>query len=239
MTIDVTASAGVVVADHLAIRLSELHDGAPPSGPPDTEVLLAAADEAMHHAKRLGRARHHVYSTEVARARRDRVAMAGDLREALTGGQDVGGRLWVAFQPLVRLDTGEPVGVEALCRWTHPQHGEVSPAEFIPVAESSGLITTLGDLVLQTACTQMSAWNASRAAAGLPALYISVNCSARQLLHPGCTDRLAAVLRETGTQPVNVVIELSRQRRRQRTPSASDAGSRRAPTSGDPRPLRR
>ena len=207
--IDVTASIGVVVADHLGMRLDEVDPRRPASGPPDTESLLAAADEAMYHAKSLGRARHSRYTTEVARNRRDRVTLAGDLRAALDGDEAVGGRLWVAFQPLVELDTGRAVGVEALCRWSHPEHGEIGPGTFIPVAESSGLITTLGDLVLHTAITQLSQWNSDRAQQGLPPLYASVNCSARQLLHPGYTDRLAQMLHQTGTDPRNLVIELT------------------------------
>ena len=207
--VDVTASVGMVVADRNGIRLGDLDGRARAAEPPTVEALLAAADEAMYHAKTLGRARHHVYSAEVARNRSHRVALGSDLQEALAGDPQVGGRLWVAFQPLVRLDTGAAVGVEALCRWSHPERGEISPAEFIPVAESSGLISALGDLVLQTACRQVSAWNGGRAADGLPPLYVSVNCSARQLLHPGYTDRLARVLADTGTDPRTLVIELT------------------------------
>jgi diguanylate cyclase (GGDEF)-like protein len=208
MQVDVSASIGVVVADSTGIRLAE-SDGDLAEGPPSIDALMSAADEAMYCAKNLGRARHHRYGAEVARSRQARVTLLSDLREALTGDEAIGGRLWVAYQPLVDLATGETVGVEALCRWTHPALGEVGPATFIPIAEAAGLISTLGEVVLTTACAQLVSWNDSRAAAGLPRLYVSVNCSARQLLHPSYTGRLAQILADVGADPSTVMVELT------------------------------
>jgi diguanylate cyclase (GGDEF)-like protein len=205
-----TVSVGVVLVDAAGIRVEDDDGGVVMADPAtDAQSLIAAAEEAMYGAKHRGRGRHQAYTLEVARRRFQRTALVGDLREALAGNTATGGRLWVAYQPLVGLPDGSPVGVEALVRWTHPQLGEVSPAQFIPLAEESGLIAELGEQVTSAACAQAAMWNARRARQGLAPLYMSVNCSASQLLDAGAVDRIQATLRTHELSPRDLVLEVT------------------------------
>jgi diguanylate cyclase (GGDEF)-like protein len=113
---------------------------------PGADALLRSADAALYKAKDLGRGRVVVFDSTMHRQALERLELEADLRDALTAGQ-----LRLAYQPKVDLRTGEVDGVEALARWTHPERGEVCPAEFIPVAEDSGMIVQLGGWVLTTA----------------------------------------------------------------------------------------
>jgi diguanylate cyclase (GGDEF)-like protein/PAS domain S-box-containing protein len=122
------------------------------------------------------------------------------LRHALDDGE-----LVLHYQPQVDLSTGAVVGAEALLRWTSPELGKVSPAEFIPVAERSGLIGVLGDWVLHRACEQIATWRR----AGLPAIRIGVNLSPAQLQNPDLAREVQAVLVETGADPACLGIELT------------------------------
>ncbi|MBL8328849.1 MAG: EAL domain-containing protein [Rubrivivax sp.] len=144
-------------------------------GPSDTpETLLRNADIAMYEAKRQGR-RRAVYFDEAMHARIQRSALIETaLREASSAGQ-----LHLVYQPIVDLDSGERVSVEALLRWNHPTLGALSPAEFIPIAEESGQIVEIGEWVLQEACAQWARWQAEDAQAA-PAV-VSVNLSRVQL----------------------------------------------------------
>jgi len=122
------------------------------------------------------------------------------LRHALDDGE-----LVLHYQPQVDLSNGKVVGAEALLRWISPELGKVSPAEFIPVAERSGLIGVLGDWVLRRACEQIAAWRR----AGLPAVRVGVNLSAAQLQKPDLACQIQAVLVETGADPACLGIELT------------------------------
>lgn len=208
--IPLTVSVGVVLVDSAGVRVEDGAGEVAMADPGmDGQSLIAAAEDAMYGAKELGRGRHQTYTMEVARRRFQRTALVGDLREALAGNTSTGGRLWVAYQPLVGLPHGRPVGVEALARWTHPQLGEVSPAQFIPLAEEAGLITALGELVTEAACKQAAVWNARRAQQGQTRLYMSVNCSASQLLDAHAVDRLGEILRTHGLSAGDLVLEVT------------------------------
>lgn len=170
-------------------------------GAQTAEQLLRDADTALYAAKARGRNRMVRFNQELhARASR-RMQIESDLRIALREQQ-----LYVHYQPQVSLVTGQLVGVEALARWRHPEHGLVSPAEFIPIAEDSRLIGELGRQVLRTACLQLAAWTA--AVPGRP-LSMTVNVSPRQLGTPGFVAEVQAILQETGVNHASLCLELT------------------------------
>ena len=141
----------------------------------DPVLLLRCADMAMYEAKTLGKNNFHYFSAEIDARVRGELQLEVDLRQALSDG---GRGLWVAFQPQLCAQTGQLVGVEALLRWQRGDGRLISPAEFIPIAEKSGLITELGDWVLRQVCRDLAVMRAS----GVELPKISVNVSPRQLL---------------------------------------------------------
>ncbi len=150
----------------------------------ELDTLLAHADLAMYQAKRAGRGGFMFYQGEFAAQVRHRVELEGALREARDG---VG--LELHYQPQIGLGRGTLVGAEALLRWRHPTLGSVTPDEFIPLAEDSGLIVPIGRWVLQQACAAVARWNHKRAAP----LRVAVNVSVQQFVR----DDLVAAVRET------------------------------------------
>jgi diguanylate cyclase (GGDEF)-like protein/PAS domain S-box-containing protein len=163
------------------------------------EELLRDADAAMYRAKERGRARVELFDTGMRARAIGRLQTEGDLRRALEHDE-----LRVVYQPIVALGDGSIRGFEALVRWEHPDRGLLSPAQFIPVAEESGMIIGLGRVVLEEACRQSAQWSA---------LYgpvpIHVNLSARQIADPNLVDSVAHVVRTSGVEPVNLVLELT------------------------------
>lgn len=116
--------------------------------------------------------------------------------------------IWVAYQPIIALATGEVVGVEALARWEHPHRGDVSPAEFIPVAERTGAIGPLGAFILEQSVRQVSEWNLMRTAAGTASIKLSVNVSANQVSDQDFCASLRTVLERHGMAPGALILEL-------------------------------
>ncbi|MDR7274297.1 putative bifunctional diguanylate cyclase/phosphodiesterase [Catenuloplanes atrovinosus] len=166
------------------------------------DEMLRRADAAMYAAKRAGGGRHLRYTAELDAQATVRARAGAELREALEAGQ-----FHLVYQPIVQLPEGRIVSVEALVRWSHPERGFVSPAEFVPIAEETGLIVELGEWILRQACARAVAWHREYGAAAPQR--ISVNVSARQLAEPGFAGLVAAVLTETGLRPEQLVVELT------------------------------
>jgi EAL domain-containing protein (putative c-di-GMP-specific phosphodiesterase class I) len=169
---------------------------------PDPAVLLRNADVAMHHAKALRTGGWELYQPIMHADAADRRLLEADLHQALERGE-----LQVHYQPIVALDSLTMIGVEALARWCHPTRGMVSPAEFIPLAEETGLIGRIGHWVLEQACRQVAAWRSD-----LPdgqGLGLSVNLSPAELDAPDVVERVAATLEATGLPPGLLALELT------------------------------
>jgi len=164
-----------------------------------TNEVLQQADIAMYQAKAAGRNAMFFFAPALQASVNARVALERDLRQAIRDNQ-----FSLFYQP--QLDRGLLTGAEALLRWRHPQRGLVTPPDFVPLAEETGLIFPLGNWVLETACLQIAAW------ANRPEgqhLSIAVNVSAREFRQPKFVDLVLAVLDRTGANPANLKIELS------------------------------
>jgi diguanylate cyclase (GGDEF)-like protein/PAS domain S-box-containing protein len=179
-----TASVGIAIAD----------------AEHDASSIIRDADAAMYAAKRAGRDRFEFFDP----ALRDQVVQRLTIEAALRGALDRE-ELSLVYQPIVEVDTGQPYAVEALLRW-HPQAGAVSPASFIPIAESTGLIVPIGRWVLRTACAQLAAWQVAGATSGLK---LRVNVAARQMMMPRFAGDVCTVLTETGVASGDLGLELT------------------------------
>ncbi|MEO8752079.1 MAG: EAL domain-containing protein, partial [Casimicrobiaceae bacterium] len=166
----------------------------------DLDELLNNADTAMYRAKEMGRNAYQFYASEMGSKATARVHLEFALRQALVLGQ-----FELHYQPVLVIGTGEVVGMEALIRWQHPELGSISPVDFIPLAEETGIIIALGEWVLRTACIQNKRWHD----AGMPKLRVAVNLSALQLRQPGFAELVAEVLAETGLDPRYVNLEIT------------------------------
>ncbi len=164
------------------------------------EDLLKQADLAMYRAKADGRNGVLFFEATMEEAALRRASLEGDLRRGLDEG-----RFLVHYQAQVTAE-GHVIGAEVLARWQHPQKGIVPPAEFIPIAEESGLILPLGAWVLDTACMQLARWSRQPEMA---ALTLAVNVSARQFHHADFVDQVVAALRKSGADPARLKLELT------------------------------
>jgi diguanylate cyclase (GGDEF)-like protein len=164
------------------------------------ETLIKNADAAMGSAKQAGRNNFKFYTSELSVRIEERLAMQGQLRLALEREEFV-----LHYQPQVDLCDGRIVGMEALVRWNHPERGQVQPAEFIGLAEESGLIVPIGAWVIRTACAQAKAWQD----AGCGKFRMAVNLSVRQFAQADLVEYIAAVLQETGLDAQSLEIELT------------------------------
>ncbi len=163
------------------------------------EELLQAADTAMYAAKSQGRNRVRVFNDELRVSLQQRTATEAGLSVALSEGQ-----LVLHYQPVIDLTTGGPVAVEALVRWQHPQEGLLGPNDFIPIAESSGLVVPLGAWALKQACTDMV--GLGELTAGLD---VAVNVSTRQLTEPSLLAHVQTALDVSGLEPKRLVLEVT------------------------------
>lgn len=183
--ITVTSSIGIAIFPH---------DG------DDAAALLKHADTAMYHAKDQGRNNWQLYSKTLTTRAMARLTVENDIRKGIERGEF---RLY--YQPQVDAEDGTIVGMEALIRWQHPDRGLISPAEFIPVAEESGLIVPLGEWVIVDACRQVRAWQQ----AGLSTPRVAVNLSARQLRVPDFTAKVGEIVAASGISGDMLELELT------------------------------
>ncbi len=162
--------------------------------------IMENADTALSHARRKGRHNYQFFSSEMTETARKRFELESSLRHAAERGE-----LRLFYQPQVDLRSGEIIGAEALVRWMHPERGLVSPGEFIPVAEESGIIVAIGTWVLRTACWQMAEWKA----AGIQPIRIGVNLSAMQFKRQDLASLVEEMLVEWQIDPELLDLEIT------------------------------
>ena len=179
-SIRVTASVGLAVAPDNGVTADE---------------LMRHADIALYEAKNQGRDRAVFFSAEMAERVEHRRSIEVELRTALEANQ-----LRLHYQPIISCGTGAIVGVEALLRWCHPVHGEMSPAEFIPIAENSGLLPVLGEWVLDQAMKDSKRW---------PDLEVAINLSPAQFRHVDLSPTLRELVAKHGVDPSRFVLEIT------------------------------
>jgi diguanylate cyclase (GGDEF)-like protein/PAS domain S-box-containing protein len=171
-----------------------------PNDGEDGPALMKNADTAMYHAKERGRNNVQYFTSAMNAAASERLELENDLHQALRDNQ-----LHLHYQPQVRSCDGRIFGVEALARWHHPVHGDISPLKFIPIAEESGLIEALGSWVLEAACRQLNAWRAE----GIEDLRMAVNLSAQQLRSPDLVQAVDALLKRHGLKGSDLELEIT------------------------------
>ncbi|WP_191489327.1 phosphodiesterase DibA [Pseudomonas sp. FEN] len=171
-----------------------------PSDSLNAEQLLRNADSALFKAKSAGREGYALYTEELTAHAQHRVEMAGELRRALEQGE-----LRVYYQPVHELRGSRLIGVEALVRWEHPQRGLVSPGEFIPIAERTGLIAEIDAWVMEKSCRQMCQWLRD----GIELSFIAVNVSSRLFARRELYQQVAKVLDDTGLDPALLELEVT------------------------------
>lgn len=196
------------------------------TGSEETDELLRNADVAMYEAKMRSRGRWVAYNASMHAALVDKVSLETQLRGAIEecqysdrpGLQSTGSyprfagdakpepQITLAYQPIVDVNSGALLGLEALLRWSHPERGEIPPATFVPVAEETGLILPLGRWVLRTACRQTCAWNARHPRSPVN---VTVNLSGRQLQDEGLASDVEAALRESGLPAARLTLEIT------------------------------
>lgn len=162
----------------------------------DASELTRKADIALYRSKGEGRNRYTIFTEQMDASVRVRATIEEELRHALTTGEG----LQVHYQPQVGGASGAIVGLEALVRWDHPTRGLIAPQQFVPVAEETGLICELGEWVLREACRVSTRW---------PGLFVAVNLSPVQFHSTDMVERLAAIVTETGANPVQIQLEIS------------------------------
>ncbi len=179
-----------------SIGIADGHTGA------ESSLLLRHADIAMYAAKNLPGTAYLHYDPNMTASGTDHAHLGAELREGIADGQ-----LFLLYQPIVALDDGRVIGAEALVRWSHPTHGTLAPAAFIPLAERTGLIVALGHWVLRTALTQLAQWIAEHGDRAPDVL--NINVSARDLREPGFAGGVKALLDEHTIPAHRVVLEIT------------------------------
>jgi len=202
----VATKIGKALDESFHVNATELHSSASigisvyPADGTNSDALVARADEAMYSAKQRGRNTFQFFNLAMSVFSHDRLDLENDLRRALPMNQ-----LEVHYQPKSDIATGRISSVEALLRWRHPTRGLVGPSEFIPLAEESGLILSIGEWVLREACRQASDWRR----AGLPFIRIAVNVSPVQFRQSNFLQAVHAALLDFDLEPQYLEIELT------------------------------
>jgi len=171
-----------------------------PNDSEDEDVLLRSADTALYRAKDAGKNNYQFYTADMNTRAFEFLLLESGLRKALDNDE-----LVVHYQPVINLEDKKLIGMEALLRWKHPEKGMVSPADFIPLAEETGLIESIGKWVLRAACAQNKKWQD----AGYPPVTMSVNMSARQFNKKNVVETIGEILEETGLRPEYFCIEIT------------------------------
>jgi diguanylate cyclase (GGDEF)-like protein/PAS domain S-box-containing protein len=188
------------VDGHELYVTSSIGIGLYPSDAADAQGLLKNAGAALYRAKQLGGNSFQFYTADMNERALHRLALENQLRWALERNE-----FRVYYQPQVSIETGQITGMEALVRWQHPELGLVSPAEFIPLAEDTGLIMPLGEWVLRTACAQARAWQNC----GFKNLHVAVNLSPRQFQQSDLVLMVETLLKETGLDAASLELEVT------------------------------
>jgi diguanylate cyclase (GGDEF)-like protein len=193
-------AAPLTVAGHELFITASVGAAVFPADGDNAEALLGAADAAMYRAKQSGRNAFQFFTPEINQRTRARALLGAELRRALEREE-----FRLVYQPKFELQSDRLSGAEALLRWQHPSRGMVSPAEFIPVLEESGLIVQVGEWVLRRACHDVKAWRD----AGLPVLPVAVNLSARQFRQQDLSGRIRALVRASAVDPTLIELEIT------------------------------
>jgi diguanylate cyclase (GGDEF)-like protein len=189
------------VGEHLLLAHASM--GVALAAPGDTaDEVLRNADIAMYAAKAAGKASWARFEPRMRDEVVNHARLGSELHNAI-----IRHELYLHYQPVFDIVTGRIAGAEALVRWRHPSRGDMSPVDFIPVAERSGLIVPLGSWVLREACEQLAEWQFEYGGASIQS--INVNVAARQLREAGFVDEVAAVLSDTRLMPANLVLEVT------------------------------
>jgi len=193
----------IVVSASIGIVMSDPRYSIP-------EDILRDADIAMYHAKLHGKACHAVFQPSMYKRSILRLELENELREVLATDETRQQHLFVAFQPIVAAQDKQILGFEALVRWIHPERGMIYPNEFIPLAEETGLIHTLGLWVLREACQQVKIWQTRLP--NLPSykpLSVSVNISGKQFTQPNLVEQIKHIIQECNISPASLNLEIT------------------------------
>ncbi|MGM8214291.1 EAL domain-containing protein [Bacillaceae bacterium W0354] len=166
----------------------------------DPNELIKQADSAMYVIKEGNRNDYKVFRPSFTEGFKERLTLENELHKAIKNKN-----FELYFQPQIDIKTNKIIGLEALCRWNHPERGIISPAQFIPLAEKTGLIVELGDWVLREACRQNKAWQN----AGFPKVKVSVNLSAKQFIQRDLVNQVKEILQESGLEPQYLELEIT------------------------------
>ena len=187
--------------DHEIVITATIGISVYPNDGEKAPILLKNADTALARAKAVGNSNtYQFFTASMNKAALERLILENQLRKVL-----VNNELRVYYQPQIELSTGQFIGMEALVRWQHPQLGLLPPGKFVQVAEEMGLIVSIGEWVLRTACQQNKAWQQ----AGLPELRVSVNVSSRQFQSPNLLQTIKNALTDSELKPIYLELELT------------------------------
>ncbi|GAB4537037.1 MAG: hypothetical protein Tsb0014_25370 [Pleurocapsa sp.] len=164
------------------------------------EHILRDADTAMYRAKDLGRGQYQIFTPKMYHAAHQLLEIETNLHRAIRQKEFV-----VYYQPIINLNTGRIVGFEALVRWLHPQHGLIPPGSFLPIAEETGLICTIGSLVMEQACAQLAQWKQQ----GFEDLKVYINLAAQQLSQANLVQEIDRILAETQLTSDSIKLEIT------------------------------